>query len=211
MSSLRAASLALVVSLFPFLVAAQVRPQFEVAAIKPAAPELSGDFVLGLNAKGSQVHIAWASLVDLVNMGYRVKRYQISGPSWLGADHFTVDAKIPDGFTTKHVPEMLQGMLDTRFGMKSHWEKKELPVYTLGLSRPEPSLMWAVINGGANVPPLLNVDALSLESLPNALKNLGFKLERGKGFIDVLVIDDVQRNRPRIDLETRRPAVKEHP
>lgn len=277
MSTLRAAGIALVV--FPFLVAAQVRPQFEVAAIKPAPVELSGDFVLGLNARGSQVHIAWASLVDLVNMAYRVKRYQISGPSWLGADHFTVDAKIPDGFTARHVPEMLQSLLDVRFGMKSHWEKKEVPVYTMGLSRPEPNLkevtapgdqlsfpigninggrsvidfgsgstfafgdnmldakklnldqftewfsnfldrpvlnttnlkgyydfqlkltardfqtmwMWAVINGGANVPPLVNVDALSLESLPNALKNLGLKLERGKGFIDVLVIDSVQR------------------
>ena len=63
-----------------------------------------------------------------------------SGPPGLGAEHFTVDAKIPDGFTTLQVPEMLQSMLDMRFGMKSHWEKKELPVYTLGLSRPEPRL-----------------------------------------------------------------------
>ena len=55
MSILRAASIALVLFVFPFLGAAQVRPQFEVAAIKPAAAELSGDFVLGLNAKGSQV------------------------------------------------------------------------------------------------------------------------------------------------------------
>ena len=140
MSILRAPSITLVVFVLPFLVAAQSRPQFEVAAIKPAAVELSGDFVLGLNAKGSQVHIAWASLVDLVNMAYRVKRYQISGPSWLGADHFTVDAKIPDGLTTRDVPEMLQSMLDVRFGMKSHWEKKELPVYTLEVSTLAPNL-----------------------------------------------------------------------
>jgi uncharacterized protein (TIGR03435 family) len=212
-------------------------------------------------------------------MAHRVKRYQISGPPWLGADHFTVDAKIPDGFTTRHVPEMLQSMLDVRFGMKSHWEKKEFPVYTLGLSKLEPNLkevaapedqlsfpigninggrsvidfgsggtftfgdnmldakklnldqftewfsnfmdkpvinntgltgyydfqlkltardfqtmwLWAVIAGGANVPPPALVDGLSLESLPNALKTLGFKLERGKGFIDVLVIDAVER------------------
>ena len=52
---------------------------------------------------------------------------------------------------------------------------------------------WAVINGGATVPPLGLPDALSLESLPNALKNLGFKLERGKGLIDVLVVDAIQR------------------
>lgn len=280
MSSLRVASVALVLFVLPFLVAAQARPQFEVAAIRPAAAELSGEFVLGLNAKGSQVHISWASLADLVNMAYRVKRYQISGPSWLGADHFNVDAKIPDGFTTRHVPEMLQSMLDERFGMKSHWEKKELPVYMLGLSTLEPNLkevaapeeaqlsfpignisggrsvidfgsggtftfgddmldakklhldqftewfsnfmdrpvlnatglkgyydfqlkltardfqtmwVWAAIAGGVNVPPPALIDALSLESLPNALKNLGFKLERGRGLIDVLVIDAVQR------------------
>jgi uncharacterized protein (TIGR03435 family) len=279
MPILRAVSIALAVFVCPFVGAAQVRPQFEVVAIKPAADALSGDFVLGLNAKGSQVHIAWASLLDLVNMAHRVKRYQISGPPWLGADHFTVDAKIPDGFTTRHVPEMLQSMLDVRFGMKSHWEKKEFPVYTLGLSKLEPNLkevaapedqlsfpigninggrsvidfgsggtftfgdnmldakklnldqftewfsnfmdkpvinntgltgyydfqlkltardfqtmwLWAVIAGGANVPPPALVDGLSLESLPNALKTLGFKLERGKGFIDVLVIDAVER------------------
>ena len=140
MSILRTAGIALVLCACPLLLAGQVRPQFEVAAIKPAAPDLSGDFVLGLNARGAQVHIAWASLLDLVNMAYRVKRYQISGPPGFSADHFTVDAKIPDGLTLRQVPEMLQSMLDVRFGMKSHWEKKELPVYTLGLSRPEPSL-----------------------------------------------------------------------
>jgi len=281
MSFLRAASIAIVAFGFPFLTAAQVRPHFEVAAIKPAAPDLSGDFTLGMNVRGSQVHISWASLADLVNMAYRVKRYQISGPSWLGADRFTVDAKIPDGVTQRQVPEMLQSMLDGRFGMKSHWEKRELPVYTLGLSKPESNLkeveapdaqlsfpigninsgrsiidfgsggtftfgdnmldakklnldqfsewfsnfvdrpvldntglkgyydfqmkltardfqtmwLWAVMAGGGNVPPqaLGSPDALSLESLPNALKNLGFKLERGKGLVDVLVVDAVQR------------------
>jgi len=281
MSILRAGGIALVMFVFPLVGAAQVRPQFEVTAIKPAAPELSGDFVLGLNAAGAQVHIAWASILDLVNMAYRVKRYQISGPPGFAADHFTVDAKIPDGLTLRQVPEMLQSMLDVRFGMKSHWEKKELPVYTLGLSRPDPNLkevaapddqlsfpigninggrsiidfgsggtftfgdnmldakklnldqftewfsnfldrpvlnntglkgyydfqmkltprdfqtmwLWAVIAGGGTVPPqaLGSPDALALESLPNALKNLGFKLERGKGLVDVLVIDSVQR------------------
>ena len=279
MSSQRAAIVTLVVFVCPLLGAAQVRPQFEVAAIKPAAEALSGDFVLGLNARGAQVHISWASLADLVNMAYRVKRYQISGPSWFGSDHFNVDAKIPDGFTTRQVPEMLQSLLDERFGMKSHWDKKELPVYTLGLTgtgttltevtAPDDQLsfpigningrhaiidfgsggtftfgdnmldarklnldqftewfsnfldrpvlngtglkgyydfqlkltardfqtmwLWAMIAGGANVPPQALADGLSLESLPNALKKLGLTLERGKGPVEVLVIDSVQR------------------
>jgi uncharacterized protein (TIGR03435 family) len=55
--------------------------------------------------------------------------------------------------------------------------------------------LWAVAAGsGADVSPAaLGVDALALESLPNALKNLGFKLERGKGLIDVIVVDAVER------------------
>ena len=53
MPILQAASIALVALVFPLLTAAQVRPQFEVAAIKPADDTLSGDFVLGVNARGS--------------------------------------------------------------------------------------------------------------------------------------------------------------
>src|SRR5689334_1039052 len=36
--------------------------------------------------------------------------------------------------------EMTQNMLKDRFGLKTHWEKKEFPVYTLGLSKGVPEL-----------------------------------------------------------------------
>lgn len=178
MSIRRSASIALIVFICPFLGAAQERPQFEVAAIRPSADALSGDFVLGLNAKGSQVHISWASLADLVNMAYRVKRYQISGPPWLGADQFT---------------EWFSNFLDrpvlNTTDLKGYYD------FQLKLTARDfqTMWMWAAIAGGANVPPPALVDGLSLESLPQALKTLGFKLERGRGFIDVLVIDAVQR------------------
>ncbi len=280
MSLLRAASIAVSLVVLPFLLSAQVRPQFEVAAIKPAG-DLTGDIVLGLNAGSSQVHLSWSSLMDMINMAYRVKRYQISGPPWLATDHFNIDAKIPEGLSNREVPEMLQSMLVDRFGMKSHWEKKEFPVYTLELLKPGPNLkevaapefqasfpigninggtsvidfggggrfsfgdnvlearklnlnqftewlsnfldkpvinntalngyydfelklsahdfqtmwLWAAMAGGANIPPGLlgGTDASSLDTLPNAMKQLGFKLDRGKGLIDVLVIDTIER------------------
>ena len=280
MSRLRSTGMTIVLLLSPFLIGAQTRPQFEVVAIKPAGP-LTPNIVLGLNADGSQVHISWASLTDLVTMGYRLKRYQITGPDWLGSDHFDVAAKIPDGSNQRNVPEMLQSMLQDRFGMKSHWEKKEFSVYTLGLSKPVPNLnevaapetevsfprgnisgmrsiidfgsgstftfadnmldarklnldeftewfsnfmdrpvinntglkghydfrlnlsardfqtmwIWAAMAGGTIIPPeaVPKVDGLSMDSLPNALKELGLKLDRGKGSIDVLVIEAIQR------------------
>lgn len=273
-------STAIALLILPLLLSAQDRLQFEVAAIKPAGP-LTPNSILGLNADRSQIHISWSSLLDLVNMAYRVKRYQISGPDWLGADHFDVVAKVPDGFTQRNIPEMLQSLLQDRFGMKSHREKKELSVYTLGLSKPVSSLKeaaapeveqnfptgningmrsvidfgsgstfsfadnmidakklnmdqftewlsnfldkpvinntglkgyydfqlklstgdfqsmwtWAAMAGGVVVPPQAQPrgDGLTLESFPNALKDAGLKLERGKGPIDVLVIDSIQK------------------
>src|SRR5262249_24161346 len=105
MSLLRFAGMTIVLPVFALFLGAQVRPEFEVVAIKPAG-ELTAKIVLGLNADGSQVHISWASLTDLVTMAYRLKRYQISGPDWLRSDHFDVVAKIPDGFNQRNVPEM---------------------------------------------------------------------------------------------------------
>jgi uncharacterized protein (TIGR03435 family) len=278
---LRFPTTAVALLIFPLLLVAQTRLQFEVAAIKPSGP-LTSNSILGLNADRSQIHISWSSLTDLVNMAYRVRRYQISGPDWLGSDHFDIVAKVPEGFDKKNIPEMLQSMLQDRFKMKSHWEKKEVAVYTLGLSKPVPNLKesappeaeqhfptgningmrsvidfgsgstfafadnmldakklnmdqftewfsnfmdkpvlnntglkgyydfqlklslsdfqtmwtWAVMAGGVIVPPQAQprADGLSLELLPNSLKEVGFKLERGKGQIDVLVIDSIQKN-----------------
>ena len=28
---------------------------------------------------------SWSSMTDLITMAYRIKRYQISGPNWLGS------------------------------------------------------------------------------------------------------------------------------
>jgi len=55
--------------------------------------------------------------------------------------------------------------------------------------------IWAAMAGGAVIPPEAapKVDGLSMDSLPNGLKELGLKLDRGKEPIDVLVIDTIQR------------------
>lgn len=116
--------------------------QFEVASIKPAGP-LTGDIILGLRADGAQAHISWASLKDLIYIGYHVRRYQIVGPDWLGTDHFDVAAKIPEGASQRTIAEMLQNLLKDRFALKTHWDKKELSVYTLELAKPVPDMKQA--------------------------------------------------------------------
>jgi uncharacterized protein (TIGR03435 family) len=136
---LRLQCVAIALLFFSFVLFGQVQPQFEVVSIKPAGP-LSPDVVLGLRADGAQVHISWASVKDLIYIGYQVRRYQISGPDWLGSDKFDVAAKIPEGTSQRNIAEMMQNMLKDRFGLKTHWEKKEFSVYTLGLSKRVPEM-----------------------------------------------------------------------
>src|SRR6516162_4861573 len=89
----------------------QATPSFEVALIKPAPPfsmekMMSGQVHVG-NIKGSEADFQFVSLTDLLAYAYRVKAYQISGPSWLGDGRWDVKAKLPDGATPDHVPEMM--------------------------------------------------------------------------------------------------------
>jgi uncharacterized protein (TIGR03435 family) len=55
--------------------------------------------------------------------------------------------------------------------------------------------IWAAMAGGSNVPAEAapKIDGLSLGSLIASLRQVGLKLDHGKGPVDVLVIDSVQK------------------
>ena len=116
--------------------AAPATPSFEVAAIKPAVlptgPQLrSGQVHIGMRVNAARVDIGNFSLSDLVRVAFRVKAWQISGPSWMSSERFDIQATLPQGATEAQVPEMLQVLLAERFGLVSHRENKEHPVYAL--------------------------------------------------------------------------------
>jgi uncharacterized protein (TIGR03435 family) len=103
-------------------------PRFEVASIKPAR---SGGMPLGVRMDKAQASFGGMSLSALISYGYGVKLAQISGPEWLTTQRFDIVAKLPEGGSTARVPEMMQGLLAERFGLKLHRESKEFPVYAL--------------------------------------------------------------------------------
>src|SRR5690242_20468468 len=120
--------------------AAKPAPVFEVASIKQAGPLdpqriMSGQQKLGMEVDKAQVNLPSVALNDLILIAFKLKPYQVSGPGWLAsgitADRFEVHAKIPDGVSPDQVPEMLQGLLAERFGLKFHWEKTEHNAYAL--------------------------------------------------------------------------------
>jgi uncharacterized protein (TIGR03435 family) len=109
---------------------------FEVAAIKTAPPLdaakiMSGKLKIGMTVNAGRVDIGNLSLADLIRMAYKVKPYQITGPDWMPAQRFDIQAKMPEGATKEQVPEMLQALLAERFKLAIHRDSKEHAVYAL--------------------------------------------------------------------------------
>lgn len=110
------------------------RPEFEVATIRPSAQSLTDGATAGVHIDGAQFRSAALTLKDYIGMAYRIKLYQISGPDWIGSDRFNISATLPPG-TANQLPEMMQRLLEDRFQIKIHHEKKDFPVYVLEVAK----------------------------------------------------------------------------
>ena len=112
----------------------QAPPAFEVASIRPSSEQVT-QVSAGLRVAGSQVRVTGMSLKDYIGMAYGVKPQQIEGPDWLGQARFDLAATIPADGSAAQLEGMLQSLLADRFKMTMHREKKEFPVYALGVAR----------------------------------------------------------------------------
>ena len=113
---------------------------FEVATIKPAAPMnpaafASGKLHVGMTVNGNRVDIGFLSLNELIPLAYRVKAYQVSGPSWMKDQRFDILGEMPPGATREQVPDLLQTLLADRFKLTFHRESKEHSFYALVVNK----------------------------------------------------------------------------
>src|SRR5579863_8656814 len=111
------------------------RPQFEVASIRPSPTSVEQTGGVGLHFDGAQVRIDHLTLKDYIVIAYKTKISQISGPDWISSDRFDIAARLPAGSSQSQVLEMLQTLLEDRFQLKIHREKREFPVYALVLGK----------------------------------------------------------------------------
>ena len=121
------------------------QPAFEVATVK-AADDLmmtSGPIRIGMSVDAGRVDIHFMSLTELLRTAYRLKPYQVTGPSWMSSQRYDIQAKIPDGATKDQVPEMLQSLLAERFKVALHRETKEHAIYALIVGKNGPNLKEA--------------------------------------------------------------------
>ncbi|MBZ5675087.1 MAG: TIGR03435 family protein [Acidobacteriia bacterium] len=113
---------------------ASARPEFEVATIRPSAQALEVGVTAGVKIDGAQFRSAFLTLKDYLGLAYRVKVYQISGPDWISSERFDISATMTPG-TAPQIPEMMQRLLEERFQIKIHREKKDSAVYVLEIAK----------------------------------------------------------------------------
>jgi uncharacterized protein (TIGR03435 family) len=96
-----------------------------------------------IGGKGNNVLMHDQSLLGLIAAAYRVKTTEVSGPTWMTDELFDVDARIPEGISRDHANEMLQALLEDRFGLKMHRETREVSGYSLIVGKNGPKLKAA--------------------------------------------------------------------
>ncbi|HVV44086.1 MAG TPA: TIGR03435 family protein [Bryobacteraceae bacterium] len=135
-------------------------PRFEAASIHPspgntpffARPPSNGKFY----GTGVVVRL-------MVMLAYNVQESQIAGgPSWIGTDRWNVDAKSEAGAThsTGETRQMLQNLLNDRFGLQAHRETREQSSYVLKIAKDGPKLKTSE-NGATNI--RVNGNSIDLE------------------------------------------------
>ena len=127
----------------PQLTATSALPQFEVATIKPSAPDtnLNVDF-----APGGKLYISHATLRFLIKIAYDIGDDQLSGgPRWIGSNRFDLAAipdipvggdpknMAPDQILLFHKPTRLrlQRLLADRFQLELRRESVPMPIFAL--------------------------------------------------------------------------------
>jgi uncharacterized protein (TIGR03435 family) len=121
------------------------QPEFEVATVKPSAPQQMGRMMMGMRGgpgsdDPSRYSCSNCSLMMLLTEAYGVQRNQISGPHLLDSEHFDIAAKVPPGTTKEQFRQMIQSLLAERFHLKLHRETKEMPIYELEVAKGGPKL-----------------------------------------------------------------------
>lgn len=152
------------------------RLAFEVASIRPSPGAPPQGVVAGARIDGAQFRTSYLTLKDYIAVAYKLKLYQITGPDWIRTERFDVTATLPDGALPAQAPEMMQSLLEDRFQLKTHREKKEFPVYALVIAK-----------GGLKMtetPPdadLASADARAPQEFTGAGSNQGVSVNLGQG------------------------------
>jgi len=164
----------------PKTLPANADPSFDVATIKPNPSGAAS--LQQLTTNGHNFVIRNGSLGDMVAFAYNVQMKQIVGaPSWIDEDRYDVAAtQEQDGLASdKQLRGMVRKMLEDRFKLTVHHEKRELSAFVLTVGKngqkltptqvkgPLPGMGFGRTDGGV----LLRVNNGTLDDLTDFLQS----------------------------------------
>jgi len=116
-----------------FRLQAQPSEKFEVASIKPTSPGL-GMMIRQLSP--GRLSVDHVPLPLLIQYAFDARSWEISGgPAWISSAYYAIDAKAPGPASSTAMWRMVRPLLEDRFKMKWHREKRVMPVYALSVAK----------------------------------------------------------------------------
>jgi uncharacterized protein (TIGR03435 family) len=154
-------------AVFALGAAAQVqKPSFDVISIKPTAPA-TGQRGFG-GPRGDRLVMTRTTLKSLLQNAYPSAPGTnrpleiIGGPAWLDTDMFDIEAKADCStgpIDRARFTLMIQSMLEDRFQLKAHTERRETSIYELVVAKDglkiKPAPDQTPLNPGGANPPVL--------------------------------------------------------
>jgi uncharacterized protein (TIGR03435 family) len=116
-------------------------PSFAVATIKPDVT--SGIKMRGPGTDGHEFKLRNGSLGDLISFAYDVQANEIiGGPSWMDQDRYDIEARQDvDGLANdKQLRAMVRKLIEDRFQIKIHHDKRDLSAFLLTVAKGGPKL-----------------------------------------------------------------------
>ena len=155
-------------------------PAFEVASIKLNKSGQQRAAIPVAFLPGGRLTATNATLVDVIVQVYPTRRVQMQGgPDWIDSERFDIAAKAPEGdqqVALDQMRQMVRALLEDRFQLKLHIEKKEMAVYALvpgkdppKLQRPQPGEVVGVESGPG---PKLAFTRMNMAGLVNTVSNI---------------------------------------
>ena len=124
----------------------QATERFEVATIRQnTGPAVGGPIGGGLGFRAGRFSAENITLQQILTSAYELQAYEIfGGPDWVTSDRFDIAATMPPSPTVlddlnarARNRRLIRALLAERFNLVVHEERREMPVYTLVMARPD--------------------------------------------------------------------------
>ena len=124
----------------PVMMPKDADPDWEVVTVKPGDPYAKSDHI---NIQGRHVELENETVEILLLGGHTMQKNQFAGlPEWAKTERWTVDglADVEGEPNLQQLQSLVRKVLAERFGLMTHREQREMPVFALRITKGGPKL-----------------------------------------------------------------------